>query len=255
MEISQILALYDREERRDAFFPDMIRQVRPHVVRYTRPAPGANFILYSNLAGGDVEAVIQEEKAYFTSLGQPFEWKVYSHDQPPDLKDRLAAHGFVPDESEAIMVLDLHQAPPALLAPSQAEIRPVTQRQELGDVIQVLEEVWGRGFDWVWDRLGAHLAITGYLNVYVAYVGSIPASAAWIYFPTGSQFANLWGGSTRAAYRRQGLYSALLSVRVQEALRRGARFLTVDASPMSEPILRKLGFIQIATAWACEVEI
>ena len=255
MEISEILALYDREQRRDIVYPDMTRTARPHVVRYTRPAPGANFILFSDLAGADVDAVIQEELAYFSSLGQPFEWKVYSHDLPADLKDRLVAQGFTADEPEAIMALDLQQAPTALLAPVSVDIRSITRRQELGDVIQVLEEVWEHSFDWIWERLGAHLEIPGYLNVYIAYVNGVPASAAWIYFHTGSQFAGLWGGSTRAAYRQQGLYSSLLAVRAQAALRRGVRFLTVDASPMSAPILSKYGFIRIATAWACEVTV
>lgn len=44
MEIPQILALYDREQRRDILYPDMTRQARLHVVRYTRPAPGVNLI-------------------------------------------------------------------------------------------------------------------------------------------------------------------------------------------------------------------
>ena len=255
MEISDWLALYDREQRRDVVYPDMLRQTLSHVVRYTRPAPGANFILFSDLAGADVDAVIREELEYFTSLHQPFEWKVYSHDHPADLKERLAAHGLIPDEPEAIMMLDLEQASSALLAPVNAEVRPISQRQDLQDVITVLEEVWGGDFAWVWDRLGAHLQIPGYLNVYVAYVGGVPASAAWIYFHPGSQFASLWGGSSREAYRRHGLYAALLSVRAQAALRLGVRYLTVDATPMSAPILEKHGFIQIATAWACEVKV
>lgn len=255
MHHSDLLALFDREQRRDIVYPDMTREARQHVVRYTRPAPGANFILFSDLAGADVDAVIEQELAYFSSLGQPFEWKVYSHDQPADLKERLEAHGFVSDEPEAIMLLDLQQAPQTLFAPVSADIRSIHQRQELGDVILVLEEVWGHSFDWVWDRLGAHLEIPGYLNVYVAYVDGIPASAAWIYFHAGSQFASLWGGSTRQAYRQQGLYSALLAARAQSARRSGVRFLTVDASPMSAPILAKHGFFQIATAWACEVKI
>lgn len=253
--VSELLALYDQEQRRDIVYPDMTREVRPHVVRYTRPAPGRNFILYSDLAGADVDAVIHEEVAYFSSLGQSFEWKVYSHDQPANLKERLTEHGFIPDEPDAIMLLDLQQALPALFDRGHADVRPVTQRQGLGDVIQVLAAVWERNFDWVWDRLGTHLEIPGYLKVYVAYVDNVPASVAWIYFHAGSVFASLWGGSTREAYRQLGLYSALLAVRAREARRRGVRFLTVDASPMSAPILAKHGFVKIATAWACEMNI
>ena len=78
-----------------------------------------------------------------------------------------------------------------------------------------------------------------------------PAGAAWIYFHHGSSFASLWGGSTLPQYRGQGLYSALLAVRACEAQAHGFRFLTVDASPMSRPILEKHGFKQLAVARAC----
>ncbi|MCA9986957.1 MAG: GNAT family N-acetyltransferase, partial [Anaerolineales bacterium] len=71
-------------------------------------------------------------------------------------------------------------------------------------------------------------------------------------YPAGSQFASLWGGSTIERYRRQGLYTALLAARAQEARGRGVRYLTVDASPMSRPILEKLGFQFIAYSFPCK---
>ena len=65
---------------------------------------------------------------------------------------------------------------------------------------------------------------------------------SWLTWDPGKQFASLWGGSTIAAFRSRGLYTALVAVRAQEARRSGARFLTVDARPMSRPILERLGF-------------
>ncbi|MCB0228061.1 MAG: GNAT family N-acetyltransferase, partial [Anaerolineae bacterium] len=70
----------------------------------------------------------------------------------------------------------------------------------------------------------------------------------WLYIDQGRPFASLWGGSTLAGYRKQGYYTALLAVRLQEAIQRGARFLTIDASPMSRPIVQRFGFRQITTA-------
>jgi GNAT superfamily N-acetyltransferase len=87
--------------------------------------------------------------------------------------------------------------------------------------------------------------------VYVAYADDGAASCAWITFHKESQFAGLWGGSTLEAYRGQGLYSALLVTRVQEARSLGVRYLTIDASPMSRPIVEKFGFQAISTATAC----
>jgi GNAT superfamily N-acetyltransferase len=84
------------------------------------------------------------------------------------------------------------------------------------------------------------------LLVYVAYVDGIPVSSARLELPPNNPFAGLWGGSTLPEYRNRGIYTALVATRVQEAQRRGARFVTVDALPTSRPILEKLGFVWVA---------
>ena len=115
MNLQEVLALYDREQRREIEYPGMSRQVLPRLVRYVRPAPGMSFVLHSDLDEGSADAAINEQLAYFAALQQPFEWKVYAHDRPADLAQRLAARGFVLEEPDAIMVLDVAAAPPALL--------------------------------------------------------------------------------------------------------------------------------------------
>jgi hypothetical protein len=62
-----------------------------------------------------------------------------------------------------------------------------------------------------------------------------------------TEFCGLWGGSTLAEYRRQGLYRASVGYRARLALGRGYRFVRVDASPNSRPILQRLGLHQVAT--------
>ena len=252
MDTQELLALYDKEQRIEIEYPDMRKEVLPHVTRFVRDAPGMNFILYSRLDDTDVDAVIQEQIAYFAPMDQPFEWKVYDHDTPSDLKDRLVAYGFEPEDPDALMVLDLQAAPPALLEPITADVRPITHREQLADVIRVEEQVWGGNFDWINRRLGDHLEIPGYLSIYVAYADGQPACSGWVYFHANSHFASLWGGSTVSHYRRQGLYTAVLAARVQEAIRRGYRFLTIDASPMSRPIVARHGFRLLTYAHACE---
>lgn len=252
MDISAVLASYDREQRIEIAFPGMRRDVLPQLVRFVRPLPGMSFVLYSSLDEASADAAIEEQVAYFRQLGQPFDWKVYDHDTPPDLAERLGAHGFVLDEREAIMALDLSAPPASLLGPPAADVRPIERREQLRDVIAVEEQVWGGSFDWITERLGDHLEQPGYLSVYVAYAEGRPACAGWIYFHQGSQFASLWGGSTLAADRGRGLYSAVLAVRVQEAIRRGYRYLTIDASPMSRPIVARHGFQLLTYARDCK---
>jgi GNAT superfamily N-acetyltransferase len=252
VDTQEVLALYDREQRRDIEFPDMTREAVGGVVRYVRPAPGMNFVLYSELDEATADAAIEAQIAYFDARGQPFEWKAYAHDRPADLAQRLAARGFELEEpADAIMVLDVAAAPAALLAAPAADVRRLSDPAQLVDVISVLEPVWGREFTWVHERLGGHMAIPDYLSVYVAYVDDRPACAGWVYYSS-PHFAGLWGGSTLEAYRGRGLYTAVLAARVQEAHRRGIRYLTIDAGEMSRPIVARHGFEVITYATACE---
>lgn len=253
MDLQAVLRLYDREERRDAEFPDMTKEAFPRVVRFVRPTPETGYVLYSDLDETTVDAAIDEQLARFSRNGMPFEWKVYSHDRPPDLVGRLVARGFEAEEPDAIMVLDMAVAPEALLRPPVADVRRLSDPTQLDDVVGVLEPVWGENFDWIHARLGAHMAIPGYLSVHVAYVDGTPACVGWTYYSS-SSFAGLWGGSTLEAYRGRGLYTDVLAARVREAKGRGVDYLTVDAGSMSMPILARQGFEAITWATACNWE-
>lgn len=255
MKTKDILALFDAQERRNVTFPDMRRDACAHVVRYVGTPSNPSFVLYSHLNKTNADAAIQEQIDFFAQRKQPFEWKVYDYDKPRDLLKRLMDNGFELEDTDAVMVLDVHDAPATFLVPPAADVRPITRLEELEDVRLVEEQVWGGDFDRIQKRLAAHLQIPGLLSVYVAYVDDIPACAGWTYYNANSDFAGLWGGSTLEQYRGRGLYTALLATRVQEAIRRGRRFLTIDASPMSQPIVTRHGFRLLAYAHACEWKI
>jgi len=253
MNREDLLALYDQQLRIEIEIPGMRKETFPGLVRFVRPAPGMNFIQFSRLEETEVDAVIQEQIDYYLPMEQPFEWKVCDHDLPSNLKERLMALGFAPDDDpDAVMVLDLEEASPALLEPVQGDVRLLTRREQLDDVVHIEEQVLGGSFAWLKERLGNHLEISGYLNVYAAYVEDRPVSAGWIFFNRNCQFASLYGGSTVPEMRKRGLYTSLVAVRAQEAIRRGYRFLITGASPMSRPILQKIGFTWLTTSHGCE---
>jgi GNAT superfamily N-acetyltransferase len=254
MNKQHIIDLYDQDQRKDVVYPGMRREVTPDVVRHVETAPnGEGVVTYSQLTAANADAVIREQVRYFESIGQNFEWKLYDYDQPADLKERLGARGFTVEEAESIMVLDLQNAPQMLWQPVRLDVRRITDPEKLTDLLAVQEQVWEEDMSSLGDFLGEALSqYPDQMSVYIAYVDEQPASAAWIYFPQGSQFASLWGGSTLSQYRKRGLYTALLAVRAQEAQTRGVRFLTVDASPMSRPILEKHGFEKIADSYPCK---
>ena len=240
---AELLALYDRWLRIEIEYPGVRRETLPNLVRFVRPAPGMNRVAYSRLDLTEIDAAIEQQIATFRPMDQPFEWLVAEHDAPPGLQDRLIAHGFSPDDDpSAVMLLDLRDAPPSLLAPVKADVRRLQQREELGAVIRVLEQAVGGSYGWLPRRLGDHMAMPGYLSVVVAYADGLPACCGWIYFHPGNPFAELFGGATVPDRRGAGLYSAVLAARVQEAAQRGVRYVATGASPMSRPILEKNGF-------------
>ena len=245
MDANQILALYDQQMRRDPPPEGATVTQLPGLTRCMSSSPGAQggWILYTQLDDQDVEQVIQEQIAAYAAAARGFEWKTYDHDRPPDLRARLLAHGFTPEEPEALLVLDLANAPARLLQPPTADIRRLAAGDTLADLALVSNAVWPGKFAEMAPRLAAELEETPpRMSLYIAYVAGQPASAARIEFHPARQFAELYGGSTVPAQRGRGLYTALIAVRAQEALARGVRFLTVDASPMSRPILERLGF-------------
>lgn len=245
--------LYDEHMRRHADFSDSVREDAPPVVRYVNQKHPHSNIRYSALQPtDDADAIIQREIDYFTKLGHRFEWTAFDYDQPPDLRERLAAHGFSIGEVEVVLVLDITALPDKLANPRPHDIRQLTDHDAILAVLDHVQEV-------VFDE--SHSVETAAMiadhpddyQFFAAYVDDEPVSAAWIdYFRAGNPFAGLYGGATLPAYRGKGIYSALIAARAQGARKRGVRYLTVDASPMSHPILERIGFQAIARAYPCE---
>jgi hypothetical protein len=256
MDLQQLLALYDEEERVNMKIPRFRREEVGSVIRHvaTRSDEGddSGLVIYSRLIEADADRVIQEQVDYFDALGTGFEWKLYQHDTPLDLRDRLAARGFEIGDAEAIMVLELDHAPPALLALPAHEVRRIADPGLIDEVLSVRDE----------DQRESHVDLADHLrktltehpemlSVYAIYVDGGPVASGWLYRDPASPFASLWGGTTLAAYRKRGYYTALLAVRVQDAIAKGARFLTIDAGPMSRPIAERLGFRCITISYPC----
>jgi GNAT superfamily N-acetyltransferase len=252
--LSGVLNLFFRTGVRDAHcgMRGVRREVLPKLVRLVDRVGSSGVVIYSSLTADDADQAIQEQMAYFGALGQEFEWKAFSHDQPADLVQRLVAHGFAIDETEAVMVLDLQSTPHAT-APPAVPVRRATRPDELDEVVSIKRRVYGE------DRfrdLAKQLAFemeqpSELVSVYVASLDGIAAACGWVRFPEKSVFAGLWGGSTVPELRNRGAYSALLAARLDEVRRRGRRYVTVDAGHMSRPILERHGFRILTHATAC----
>ena len=227
------------DERKTMPLPGYRLDAIEGLTRHTPVAPDIDgIVMFSELTESAIDSAIQEQVAYFSTVGRPFEWKVHSFDAPTDLATRLQAQSFEPGDPEALMVYRVGESP-SIRKDGSIRLERVTSAAGIGDVAAVQAKVWGEDLVWLeaWLR-----ALMPRGAIFCAYDGTNPVGTGWMEFPEGVQFADIHGGAVLPQYRGQGIYSALFEIRAQEASRRGIEFLAVDAGPMSRPILLEKGF-------------
>ncbi|SCL29456.1 Acetyltransferase (GNAT) domain-containing protein [Micromonospora nigra] len=247
-------AVYDAELRPD--LPDPV----PAGVGVERDGPlyrvvgldSRGFLTYRDLGGltGEgLDALIDRQVAAFRARGEAVEWKLYAHDEPADLPDRLRAAGFVPEDEETVMVGPVAQLAAALpLLPEGVRLREVTGRADLDRIADLESRVWETDRSHLAEALEREIATDpGSITVVVAEAEDAVVSAGWVRYVTGTGFATLWGGSTLPTWRRRGIYRALVAHRARLARQRGRTLLQVDASADSRPVLGRLGLVAVTS--------
>ena len=201
-----------------------------------------------NVEGAELDRLIRTHRDFFADRGVAVEWKTRAHDVPADIPERLLGAGFAPEDEETVMVGVTQSMAVDPQLPSDVAFRTVRARADLDRIAEMESEVWGEDLGWLADDL--HRRITAEPNnvvVLVAEAAGHVVSAAWLIFQDGTDFAGLWGGSTLSQWRGQGIYKALVARRAQMAHDRGTKYLHVDASDESQPILLRLGFVALTT--------
>ncbi|NKE60536.1 GNAT family N-acetyltransferase [Lentzea sp. PSKA42] len=197
------------------------------------------------VSGTELDAVIARQRDFFAARGQSVEWKTWGHDKPADLPERLAAAGFVSEGRETVLIGLAEQ----MTGPVHLDgivLRETKEEADLRRLAATATEVFGRNSTWMVDYL---LEKTDDRNtvVVIAEADGQVVSSARIEIVPGTEFAGLWGGGTLAAWRGKGIYRALVAHRARLAIERGIKYLQVDASEDSRPILERLGFVKVTT--------
>jgi ribosomal protein S18 acetylase RimI-like enzyme len=250
VEPDRALAAFDAEVRRSVR-PDGSGariEADPLVVRWVgAEGRGWSGIAWSALGDADADPVIAAQVAYFAARGEKFEWKLYDYDRPADLGARLLAAGFGAEGEESLMVTEVSSAPTRVDVPPGVRLLPVTDEAGVGLLTDVHERVFGTDASRLRRSLLAQLRDhPEAVAMAVAMAGDQAVCSARIEFLPGTSFASLWGGGTLPEWRGHGIYRALIAYRARLAAARGYRYLYVDASPDSRPILARLGFSRLA---------
>jgi GNAT superfamily N-acetyltransferase len=248
-----LLTLFDRELREHARpdGPGVRVERTADVVRQAGAADDWNGVVWSapGLDAVRADAAIAEQLEHFTALGHDeFEWKLYAHDRPADLGQRLVGAGFVAEPPETLLVAPVADVPTAVELPEGVTLRTVTDAAG----VELMAAAHERAFDSDGSRLRHQVparlaeAPDSFVGV-LAMVGDEPVSSARMELYPGTGFAGLWGGGTVEPWRGRGIYRALVAYRARIAAERGFRYLQVDATDLSRPILQRLGFRALST--------
>jgi GNAT superfamily N-acetyltransferase len=221
------------------------------VVRFYGGPGGQGWVLYRDLAGLEgaaLDELIGRQLEFFRGRGERFEWKHHGHDLPADLPERLLAAGFVPEDTETIVIGRVDGIASEPVLPEGVTLREVTERADFDRIAEMESRVWGDEHTWLPDMLESERAVDpDSITIVVAEKGETVVCAAWIRFDPGTEFGTLWGGATLEEWRRKGIYRATVAYRANLAAERGKRYLETDASDDSNPILQRLGFVPVTT--------
>ena len=221
------------------------------LLRFTGYGSGGG-VAYRDLAaieGAELDGLIARQVRVFAERGEEFEWKLHGHDEPADLPERLLAQGFVPEDLETVVIAPVADVAGEAIPPEGVSLREVSTRADLERISAMEDAIWHDGrAGWLADSLETERAADpDAMTIVVAESADQIVCAGWVRFVPGTDFATLWGGGTLPAWRRRGIYHALVAYRANLAAARGFRFLQVDASSESRPILERMGFVSVTT--------
>lgn len=204
-------------------------------------------IVYSACSDSALPAIIRREVSRAAAMGADFEWKLYGHDRPRQLRTALLQAGLVAEDRETVLSLDLHRLPEAVESAMKVTSPAIrTSAAGLADYAQISVQSGRSGVAAERSRLAAAMTDDpDNLQVHILYVDGSPVSAGRLLLDRESAAAELAGGRTVPAHRRRGHFTTTVLSRIAAAIEAGAETLWVDALPTSAPVLTKLGFIPV----------
>ncbi|WP_299052341.1 GNAT family N-acetyltransferase [uncultured Nocardioides sp.] len=250
---ADLLAVYDDQLRTDAETPGALSVVRHGPLRLVTFPGARGFVTYRDLDGADeagVRDLVRGAVEHFGALPEitHVEWKTRGHDQAPGLQDALLAHGFTPGEEETVMLGEASGLAGDVALPAGVTLRRVTAEADVRAMTAMQDEV----FDGVVSERGAasvlaRLALDDGMELWVAEHDGVVVGAGRLEPVTGTDVTGVWGGAVREGWRGRGVYRALTAVRARSALDAGLRLVHSDSTPMSRPILERLGLVAVTT--------
>lgn len=261
MSPDHLLAMYDSQLRGTAEMADApeVTTIGP-LLAATFPARRRAFVTYPpfSMDGPELDHLIETVVARYSADPRvdSIKWKTRDHDPLPHLLDRLRHHGFTVDGSETVLAGDVDAAivadpgvPPHYSVEQSVTEGAIRQAENLaGRVFQDPPELIRQQGDELIERW--HSAPESFEMWAVRDDEGRVVCSGRIDFIDGTDFAGLWGGACDGDHRGRGLYRTLVAQRARRAQARGKRFIQVDCTEYSRPILERAGLTPITSVTA-----
>jgi hypothetical protein len=191
--------------------------------------------------------VVGRADDFFAPLGRGYCVKVRDTGEDDDLRAACQEAGlveFLSGGPEMALDTRLSDAPP----PPETDLRLVTTETQVADFSHVNGEAYST-YGMPPDQVAAMFSCPGNLLScpdlisVVAYRDNQPVSAAQVYLSHG--IAGIYWVGTVEAVRGQGLAEVVTRAVGNMAFDRGARLCTLQASPMGEPVYRRMGYVEL----------
>lgn len=253
MDPHSLLVAYDEQLRTDAETPGAIVVTRLGPLRLVTFAGGRGFVTYRDLGGADADTIsllVTQTLSHYRRDRRihRVEWKTRGHDAAAGLHEALISNGFEPDEPESIMIGQAHALTIDVPLPAGVRLRRVTEQDDVRAMSAMQDEVFGDPVsDHMAQTLLRRLTLNDGIELWVAEADGHIVSAGRLEPVPGTDFAGIWGGATRAAWRGQGIYRALTAARARSALAMGKTLIHSDSTEYSRPILERSGLVKVST--------
>jgi GNAT superfamily N-acetyltransferase len=210
-----------------------------------KPLALCNGVIRFESSEQEADRRIQEITREARERGVPMTWLLGLAPRPADLRERLKAHGWTPDEKVAGMAIELEPDEAAeRILPAGIQIAEVTDNE----MMQIWLDVFCRGFGL------PEIVRDVFFGLYHTYgfIGS--ASLCYLLgtqdgWPVGTSLLSFRGGlagvyavATPPEARKQGVGTAMTQAAMQVAYARGYRVATLQATAMGLNVYRRLGW-------------
>lgn len=211
-----------------------------------------NCVVRANLTPDLVDEAILASAQRFQAHNVPGSWHVGPSMHPPELGERLLAHGFTSGGGEPGMAVDLLKLHAQVPVPTELVVERVRTEQELQRWTRTLAQGFGEGeieADWIGEMyrkigFGDQVAWRHYLGWWQGE----PVATTSLFMSAG--VAGIYFVFTLPGARQQGIGAAMTVAALHDAQQLGYRIGVLAASSMGYPVYQRLGFQEY-----CRIEL